>query len=264
MNFRALVIDMDGVLWRGQTALPGLSTFFEVLNHKDIPFVLATNNAMNTAADYVQKLAGFGVRVDAEQILTSAEATASYLRRSYPDVSEVYAVGEAGLHRALNAQGFAVVSPEDVRRGSRPPLVVTALARESLSYELLAMATLAVNGGAQIVATNADPSYPTELGMAPGAGALLSVITSATGKTAEVVGKPEPLMFQEALRRLGVPASDSAMVGDRLSTDIQGAAGVGMQTILVLSGVSSRADADKSEVKPDYVLEDIRELSRRL
>lgn len=263
-SIRNLVIDMDGVLWHGETALPGLNAFFDTIQERGFPFVLATNNAMKTAEDYVQKLSNFGVSVDAEQILTSSEATASYLRRSYPDLGEVYAVGEAGLHRALKTQGFDIASPQAVRDGARPEIVVTSLTRESLSYELLAMATLAVNDGADIVATNADSSYPTELGFFPGAGAILSVITTATGASPTVIGKPEAGMFEEALKRLNADAKSSAMIGDRLNTDIQGAADVGMKTILVLSGVSTREDVDASAVKPDYMFEDIVALSEKL
>ena len=124
-SIRNLVIDMDGVLWHGETALPGLNTFFDVLKERNFPFVLATNNAMKTAEDYVQKLGNFGVSVDAEQILTSSEATASHLRRTYPNLGEVYAVGEAGLHRTLKTQGFDIVSPKAVRNGARPEVVVT-------------------------------------------------------------------------------------------------------------------------------------------
>ena len=166
---------------------------------------------MNVAEDYVKKLGHFGVKVKAEQVLTSSEATASYLRRTQPDLEEVYAVGEAGLHRALSAQNFNIISPQEVRKGARPSVVVSALMRDSLSYEVLAMATLAVNNGASIVATNADSSYPTELGMMPGAGAVLSVITTATGATPTVIGKPKSGMFEEALRRLDAEAQNSAM-----------------------------------------------------
>ena len=259
-----LIIDMDGVLWHGETPLPGLNAFFDAIRASNIPFVLATNNAMRTAEDYVQKLGKFGVAVKAEQVLTSSEATASYLRRQYSDLTEVYAVGESGLHRALSAQGFSIVSPEEVRQGAAPEVVVTALIREHLSYELLAMACLAVNRGAEIIATNADSSYPTEVGMLPGAGAVLSVITTATGKSATVVGKPEPIMFEEALRRLNAEPAETLMIGDRLNTDILGSSRVGIRTVLLLSGVSKREDIPGSGVTPDYVFTDIQELTTEL
>ena len=262
--FTALVIDMDGVLWHGETPLPGLNDFFDTLRGLELPFVLATNNAMKVAEDYTQKLANFGVEVASERILTSSEATASYLKRTYPDVQEVYVVGEQGLHRAVKEQGFSIVSPEAVRNGASAQVVVTGLARESLTYELVAMASLLVRHGAELVATNADSSYPTELGMMPGAGALLAVITTSTGAEPTVIGKPNAAMFEEALERLGSAAQDTAMIGDRLGTDIKGAKAAGMQTVLVLSGVSSRDDIDSSGISPDFVFEDIQEVSRKL
>ena len=264
MNFKALVIDMDGVLWHGETPLPGLNDFFDTLNKLELPFVLATNNAMNVAEDYTKKLAKFGVEVAAERILTSSEATASYLKRTYPDITEVYVMGEQGLHRAVKAQGFGVVSAEQVKEGAFVPIVVTGLARQSLTYELVAMASLLVRQGAALIATNADSSYPTELGMMPGAGALLSVITVSTGAEPTVIGKPNAAMFEEALKRLGTAAQDTAMIGDRLGTDIKGAKAAGMQTVLVLSGVSDRDEIDSSGIQPDYVLKDIREVSKKL
>lgn len=264
MDFKALVIDMDGVLWHNATPLPGLKDFFDTLDRLELPFILATNNAMKVAEDYTEKLSGFGVSVAPERILTSSEAAAGYLKSHYPDAEEVYVVGEQGLHRAVREQGFRVVSPEAVRNGATTPIVVTGLARESLTYELVAMASLLVQKGADLVATNADSSYPTELGTMPGAGALLSVITTATGTEPFVVGKPKAAMFEEALKRLGKSASETAMVGDRLNTDIKGGKAAGMGTILVLSGISSREDIETSDVKPDFILEDIRELTSRL
>ena len=265
MNFKALVIDMDGVLWHGETPLPGLKDFFNTLNSLELPFVLATNNAMNVAEDYTNKLAKFGVEVAPGRILTASEATAGYMKRTYPDVKEVYVVGEQGLHRAVREQGFGVVSPEQVREGAFAPIVVTGLVRDKLTYELVAMASLLVRRGAELVATNADSSYPTEIGFMPGAGALLSMITVATdAEPAAVIGKPNAAMFEEALERLGTNAKDTAMIGDRLGTDIKGAKAVGMQTILVLSGVSKREEIAKSGIEPDYVLEDLQEVTKKL
>lgn len=260
-TFKALVIDMDGVLWRGDTPLPGLLEFFETLVEMKLPFVLATNNAMKVAAEYTEKLAGFGVEVNPDRILTSSEATASFIKHHYPEVDTVYAVGEAGLHRALLEQNLRVIGPEEVRNGETAPLVVLGLAREALSYELLAMGSLLLHKGAALVATNADPTYPTELGPLPGAGAVLAVLTTASGATPTVVGKPNLAMFEEALRRLGSRPEDTLMVGDRLGTDIKGGGAAGMKTVLLMSGVSSRDDLTASKVQPDLVMVDIRELT---
>ena len=259
--FKALVIDMDGVLWRGDTPLPGLSEFFEALADLHLPFVLATNNAMKVAAQYTEKLAGFGVEVSPEHILTSSEATATFIKHHYPEVSTVYAVGEEGLRRALREQNLSVISPEEVRGGATAPLVVVGLARDALTYEMLAMGSLLVTKGAELIATNDDATYPTELGPLPGAGAVLSVLTTATGAKPTVVGKPNAAMFEEALQRLGSRSEATGMVGDRLATDIAGGAAAGMKTVLVLTGVSTREDLETSGVQPDFVMEDIRELT---
>jgi 4-nitrophenyl phosphatase len=256
-DIKHLVIDMDGVLWQGEQAMPGLVSFFETLKRRGLPYVLATNNAMKLSDDYVLKLRGMNVEMPPERILTSAEAAAQYIRRHYPELSEVYVVGEGGLRRAVERQGLTIISPQAVREGRFVPLVVGGLVRESLSYELLAMATLLVRQGAHFIATNYDPSYPTELGQLPGAGAVLSVIERATGVTPTIIGKPEPHLFDEALYRLGAPAQDTAMIGDRLSTDIAGAKAAGMRTILLLSGVTDQAELDASDIRPDYIFKDI-------
>lgn len=252
---------MDGVLWRGDTPLPGLLEFFEMLAELKLPFVLATNNAMKVAAEYTEKLVGFGVEVNPDQILTSSEATASFIKHHYPEINTVYAVGEAGLQRALLEQNLRVIGPEEVRNGETAPLVVLGLARDALSYELLAMGSLLLHKGAALVATNDDPTYPTELGPLPGAGAVLAVLTTSSGATPTVVGKPNAAMFQEALRRLGSRPEDTLMVGDRLGTDIKGGGAAGMRTVLLLSGVSGRDDLAASKVQPDLVMADIRELT---
>jgi len=263
-NIKALVIDMDGVLWHGETPVAGLSSFFDTLNELSIPCILATNNATKVATDYTQKLAKFGVSLAPENILTSSEATASYLRQEHPELTEIYVMGEAGLKQALKAQGFSFLSPEDVKQGATTPVVVGALIRESLSYELLAMGCLLIRKGSSFIATNYDSSFPSELGFLPGAGAMLSVLEISTGVKPTVVGKPNSIMFQEALKRLGIKANETAMVGDRLNTDIEGGRNAGMQTILVLSGVSTQEDATQAEHKPDFILKDINDLAQQL
>lgn len=259
-----LVIDMDGVLWHGDRAIAGLQTFFHTLNTLNLPFVLATNNAMKVATQYTDKLTKFGVQVAAENILTSSEASASYLKHSYPDVTTVYAIGENGLHMALQNQGFDILKPEDVRAGKTADIVVAGLTKDSLNYELLAMGSLLIYKGAKFIATNYDSSFPSEIGPLPGAGAVLSVLEKSTGVNPLVIGKPNPAMFKEALRLLNADASVTAMVGDRLNTDIEGGKAAGMQTILVLSGVSSLEEANALDDKPDYIYKDITELTQKL
>lgn len=147
MTISGIILDMDGVLWHGETPLPGLQELFRTLWALQLPFVLATNNATKTPAQYEAKLQRFGVTVAPEQILTSPGAAVGYLRERFPAGTPVYAVGERGLHEALLEAGFDVVGPDEVRAGASPPVVVGGLTTHNLSYELLATASLLVRGG---------------------------------------------------------------------------------------------------------------------
>ncbi|MBE2202659.1 MAG: HAD-IIA family hydrolase [Anaerolinea sp.] len=262
-HIKNLILDMDGVLWRGETALPGLVEFFATLRRLEIGFALATNNATKTAVQYVEKLARFGVDIPASAIVTSAEATAAYLRQEYGEETAVYVVGESGLHNAMMAQGFPIITPAEVKAGAVPALVVVGFTRYA-TYDDLAMGALAVHKGARFIGTNPDPAFPSELGPLPGAGALIAFVQTATGVTPTLVGKPGPIMFQQAMQRLGGAPHNTAMVGDRLSTDIAGGQAAGLTTILVLSGISTRTDAENNRFKPDYIVADITELAETL
>lgn len=260
---KQLILDMDGVLWRGNMPMPGLVDFFATLRREEIPFILATNNATKTAVQYTDKLALLGVEVPPAQILTSAEATAAYLAERHPARTRVYIVGDKGLYEALTAHDFEIVAPEAVRAGERAELVVVGFTPHA-TYEVLAMGAHLVEKGVTFVGTNPDPSIPSEIGPLPGAGALQAVIEASTGVAPLIVGKPQPIMFEEAVRRLGGDPATTAMVGDRLTTDIAGAHNAGLQTVLVLSGIATREDAEDSPIKPDYIFEDITDLARYL
>lgn len=262
-NIRNLILDMDGVLWRGETAMPGLVDFIETLRKLDIGFVLATNNARKTAVQYTEKLAGMGTDIPAAQILTSAETTATCLKDRYPSGTPAYIIGDKGLHDAMNEKGFIIVEPDDVKNGCRAVLVVVGFTPYT-DYNELAMGAVLVSKGAAFYGTNLDLTFPSELGPLPGAGALLALITSATGVTPITFGKPEPVVFEEALRRLGGSRENTAMVGDRLNTDIVGAKSVGLWSIMLLSGISTREDVRQSDIKPDYIFADIQELTQHL
>lgn len=258
-----LILDMDGVLWHGETPMPGLIEFFSTLRELGIGHVMATNNASKTAEQYRSKFARFGLDIALEQILTSAETTASYLNGSYPEGTSAYVVGDDGLRQAMENKGFQLISPAQAAAGAEAPLVVVGFF-QGVSYVDLAMGALLVHKGARFIGTNPDPSFPSELGPLPGAGALQAVISTATGIQPEVIGKPKPIIFQEALRRLGGTPANTAMVGDRLSTDIAGGNNVGMQTILLLSGISTQADINKSGIEPTWVFENISALAADL
>lgn len=260
LPIKNLILDMDGVLWHGDTPMPGLADFFDTLRSADIGFILATNNATKTAVMYTERLARFGVDVPPHQILTSAEATAAYLAELYPQGSPVYVIGAKGLHDAVLAQGFRIVTPAEARAGASAVSVVAGLS-PTVTYEELAMGAHLVNQGVPFVGTNPDPTYPSEIGPLPGSGAILAVITTATGVEPTLIGKPGPIVFREAVKLLGGDASTVAMVGDRLSTDIYGAKAAGLRAILVLSGISTREEAENGPVHPDYIFADITELA---
>lgn len=240
--------------------MPGLAEFFAAMRQRGIGFALATNNATKTAVMYTEKLARFGIEVPPEQIVTSAEATAGYLRQEYEAGTAVYVVGDAGLHQAIAAQGFTIVTPEEARQGAEATAVVAGFSR-SATYEIMAMGAHLINRGARFIGTNPDPSFPSEIGPLPGAGALLAFIETGTGVQPTLIGKPGPIMFQQAMQRIGGLPENTAMVGDRLTTDILGGQNAGLRTIFLLSGVNTREDIERTGIRPDFVLADIGELT---
>jgi 4-nitrophenyl phosphatase len=202
----------------------------------------------------VAKLARFGVEVPAECVLTSAQATAAYLATLAPPGTPVYVIGEEGIRRALEQHGF-VLTDEGAA------YVVSGWDRQ-LTWDKLATAALLIHAGAGFIGTNPDSSFPTERGPVPGNGAQSAALETTTGVAPVVVGKPEPWMYQEALRRMGARPETTAVVGDQLNTDIAGGARAGLTTVLVLSGISTEADLVASPVKPDLVYADIGELTQ--
>jgi 4-nitrophenyl phosphatase len=251
---RHLIMDMDGVLWRGDEPLGDLPAFFEFLRRRDVGFILATNNSSRTPEQYVEKLARFGVEAPRECILTSAQVAAAYLAELAPPGARVYAIGKEGVRRALEERGF-VLSAEGA------DYVVVGW-NTDLVWSELATAALLIHQGAGFIGTNPDVSYPTEQGPVPGNGAQLAALEATTGVRPVVTGKPEPRMYEEALRRMGARAETTAVIGDRLDTDLAGGARLRLTTVLVLSGIATEADAAASPVKPDVVCADIGELMR--
>jgi len=250
-----LIIDMDGVLWRGDEPVPALDEFFAFLEEREISFTLATNNSSRTPEQYVAKLARFGVDVPVETILTSALVSAAYLADVAPSGSRAYVIGEKGIQKALLERGF--VLDDDSAK-----YVVVGWDR-NLTWEKLATASLLIHDGADFIGTNPDVTYPTERGPVPGNGALLAAVEAATGVKPVVTGKPEPRMYQEALRRMNATPETTAMIGDRLDTDIAGASHAGLKTVLVLSGIATEEEAASATDRPDLMCADIRGLLRR-
>ncbi len=244
-----LIVDMDGVLYRGDEAIPGTEEFVCFLREQGIGFVLATNNSTRTPQQYVHKLAGMGVTVYANEVLTSAQATASYLVCTAPPGTRVFVVGQDGLWTALREAGFDLVE-DDAE-------YVVAGMDFTVCYERLAQAALLIRAGARFIGTNPDCTFPSERGILPGAGALLAFLEASTGVTPTVIGKPESAMIEQALALMGAHDATTAMLGDRLETDILAGRRAGLPTLLVLSGVTSRAMLAASEIQPDLVFRDV-------
>lgn len=252
----AAVIDMDGVLWRGGTPLPGLTDLFAHLRGAGIPFVLATNNASKSPETYIARLAGHGVEVGRDEILTSSLATAAYLQQTYSTGTPVFVVGGDGLREAMRDAGFDLVV-----RTSAPAGIVVAGIDFDLTYDKLADAALHIQHGARFVGTNPDRTFPSEAGLLPGAGTILAAITHCTGVQPTIVGKPEPLMFDIAVARLCRPPERTAMIGDRLDTDILGGHRAGLRTILVRSPAHGAPPGEAHDVEPDLAFEGLPELT---
>jgi 4-nitrophenyl phosphatase len=248
---RGYVLDMDGVLYRGHTQLPHARELLDELNAHGIPFIMATNNSMNTPEQYVTKLAGMGITVPAERILTSSLATRGWMQEEYPAGTRVFVIGMDSLHQAIFSGGYFQPAGTDAQ-------VVVVGADFGVNYEKLKIATLAIRNGAAFVATNGDKTFPTEEGQIPGAGSIVAAIEAAGGKAPDiVVGKPSPRMFLEAARILGIEPDETGMIGDRLDTDILGAERAGFVTVLVLTGVTRPEELEQSTIHADIVLPDL-------
>lgn len=259
-----LIIDMDGVLWQGEQPQAGLIEFFQVLRDLNLPFVLATNNASLSAEQYVAKLAGMNVRVDLSEILTSGMATALYLAERYrPETTRVFVIGGVGAKQPLLDLGFTLTGLDDIDGERRAHLVISGLDKE-LSWEKLCTAALNIQGGAQFYGTNGDVTLPSERGFLPGNGATLAALTAATGVSPICIGKPEPIIYQQALALLGVAPERVIAIGDRLDTDILGAVRTGIRSLLLLSGISRESDIANVDYAPTWVMQDIQALTQAL
>ena len=234
-TIQGVIFDMDGVLWHDNTPLAGFHELFAWLRESGIPYAFATNNSSKTPQDYVQKFAKMGVAdVPQATIFTSAVATARYLETRYMTGTRLFVFGMNGIRSALDEAGFDLT--EDDREV--PQAVVVGI-DFNMTYARLKQAALLIRNGADFIATNADKTYPTEQGLAPGAGSIVAALETATDQQAEVIGKPARPIFDLVLKFLGTPAPNTLMVGDRLDTDIMGARDAGMKTALLFTGATT-------------------------
>jgi 4-nitrophenyl phosphatase len=252
-DLRGFILDMDGVIYRGNTALPGAVAFLAGLRAASIPFLFLTNNATAPPRLVAQRLVGMGIPASAKEVLTSSEATAAALAAEMPGC-RVLVVGEAGILEALTEAGLHLT--DDYHQADA---VVVGLDRDC-TYARLRDAALAIRRGALFVATNTDRTLPTEIGFIPGAGALVGALQIATDVTPRVIGKPSREIFAFALGRLGTPAGVTAAVGDRPETDIIGGQRAGLRTVAVLTGAGTAGEFTALDPPPDWVFQDLEEL----
>lgn len=247
-NKKAFICDMDGVLYHGNRLLPGVPEFVDWLKREQKEFLFLTNNSGSVPKELQQKLARLGIEVSAECFYTSALATASFLASQCPGCS-AYVLGEPGLINALYDVGITMntVNPDYVVVGED----------HNLNYEMLERATFLVNKGARLIGCNSDVTGPTEHGLAPACRALVSPIEMATGVQAYFVGKPNPLIMRHALKKLGTKTEDTVIIGDRMDTDIMAGIEAEIDTVLVLSGVTSKDMLHKFPYQPKYILEGV-------
>jgi 4-nitrophenyl phosphatase len=245
-----LIIDMDGVLYLGDQPMPRLCEFFAFLREHSIHFILATNNSTRTPQEYVDKLARMGVTVAPDEILVSGQATARFLAREYPKGTRAHVFGMPALKQAMTDEGF-ILADEDVQ------LVVASMDR-AVTYEKLKRATLLIRGGARFIATNLDPTNPSEEGLLPGTGSMIAALATASETRPQAIGKPEPTMYQLAMEQMGANPETTAAIGDRCDTDILGGKRAGIATICVLSGSSNRLEAEAFAA--DMIFDDIAQL----
>lgn len=256
----AFIFDMDGVLYRGKQALPGVNEIIAALEARGLPYLLATNNSTATPADYVRRMAEYGVTVTESHLQTSATATRDYLKRELPDGAVLLPIGAPALTEQLQAGTTFKITDDPAEDVAA---VVVGL-DQGFTYESMTRAMKAIRNGARFIATNADATLPVEDGVLPGAGTMIAAIATASGRQPTVIGKPETLMMTSAVAQLGTSASKTVMIGDRLDTDILAAARAGLTTALVLTGVTTRNDLAGSDIVPDYVFTDLPAITREL
>jgi NagD protein len=249
------LIDMDGVIYKGNELIPGADIFINRLIDEKIPFLFLTNNSQRTRRDTAFMLTRMGIRAEEKHIFTCAMATARFLKNQNPN-GTAYVIGEGGLLNALYHNGYAVVDHD-------PDYVVVGEGR-TMNWEMMEKAVRMIMNGAKLIATNLDPNCPTAQGLRPGCGAIISLLETATGAKAFSVGKPSPVMMRAARKELNLQTDETVMIGDTMETDILGGVQMGYKTVLVLSGSTRREDLLRYTYQPDLVIESIGAMEEKM
>jgi HAD superfamily hydrolase (TIGR01457 family) len=251
LPFTTYLIDLDGVIYRGNELLPGAKEFIAWLDEHHKKYLFLTNNSFASEEQILGKLKNLGIVTDAQHLLGAGQAAVQNIARRFPG-GTVYLVGEQPMQELLQSYHLKTV-PLDADQAD---VVLVGLDR-NFDYKKLTHAVHAVRGGAAFIAINRDPLLPIPGGLIPGCGAMVAAIEASSDRSPEVVGKPEPMLLQEAMRLLNSTPDETVMIGDSLDVDIKGGKAAGTHTLLVLSGRSSRADLQTFPIKPDYVYQDI-------
>ena len=246
-KYAGYMIHLDGTIYRGKEKIPAAKRFIERLQEHDIPFLFVTNNSTQAPIKVVENLANnFDIHVKEENVYTSALATADYIADLDKDKRSVYVIGELGLKQAILDKGFRFEE-------TNPDYVVVGLDYD-VTYHKFELATLAIKRGAKFIGTNADTNLPNERGLVPGAGSVIALVECSTQQKATYIGKPETIIMEKALERLGLPKDEVVMVGDNYMTDIKAGINFGIDTMLVYTGVSTRELVRKQEIAPTIEL----------
>lgn len=258
LPYTAYLIDLDGVIYRGNELLHGAKEFISWLETHHKKYLFLTNNSFATGTQIRAKLERLGIATDNAHLLTAGQAAVQNIARRIPQ-GVVYVVGEQPLIELVESHGLKAASID----AKEADAVLVGLDRD-FDYSIMTCAMNAVRSGALFVTINRDPVLPISGGFIPGCGALTAAIETASGVTPEVVGKPEPMLLQEAMHMLSSQPDETVMIGDGLQVDILAGRNAGTHTLLVLSGSSSREDLEKSPMKPDHVYEDLDDLMKEL
>jgi len=248
---KSYLVDMDGVLVSGRSIIAGAEKFIERLNAKGTRYLVLTNTSTYTPGDLAHRLQTMGLDIPADRIFTSAMATARFLQMQRP-FGTAFVIGESGLTEAVHSIGYVITEYE--------PEYVILGETHSYNLETITQGIRLIVRGAHFIATNPDPSGPSEEGIVPACGAMAALIERATGVSPFYVGKPNPLMMRTALNHLGVHSEDTVMVGDRMDTDIVAGVESGMETILVLTGVTARSEVPRYPYQPTRIVDSVADI----
>src|SRR6266545_3080672 len=256
-HIKALILDMDGVVWRSDTPIGDLPSIFARMDDaRGVKYVFATNNGSKTLEQYAHRFKEFGVDINSEQVVTSAICVANMLAQEFPNRGKVFMVGGDGVRIALEQNGFEILPIENAQEAQAFVMGIDW----AITFQKMVEATLLVRRGIPFYATNPDKTFPTPRGQVPGAGAWYSIITTATDVQPIVAGKPFPFLMDLSLKELGTQKEETLVVGDRIETDIAAGQAVGCPTALVLSGVSTNEQAASWKPKIDFVANDLSSL----